>query len=96
MNRLLRISECLGECDELGVRKRAIVVSACVAGVSLDAFSITLHRPGKVSFLKQPIALLARCGRQCRVDVCGAVRSRLDALDFFKLIQNIRRAVFCE
>ena len=94
--RLLCVFERLGQRDELGVCQRAIIVSACVAGVPLDALSIALHRPGKVSLFKQSIALLARHGRQRRVDVRSAVRGRLGALDFLKFIQDVRRAVFRE
>jgi hypothetical protein len=93
---LLRVLECLWQRDELCVRKGAIVISTRIAGVSFDALSITLHRTRKVSLLKQSIAFLARYGRLRRVNVCGAVRGRLGALNIFKFIQNIRRAVFSE
>lgn len=95
-DRFLRVFERLGQRDELGVRERTIIVPARVARVAVDALRITLHRPGKVALLEQPVALLARDGRQRRVDVRGAVCGRLCALDLLELVQDVRRAVFGE
>ena len=95
-NRLLRILEGLGQRNELGVRERAVVVPTRVARVALNALRIALHCASKVALLEQPISLFARSGRQCRVNVCGAIRVCLGALCILELIQDVRRAMFCK
>jgi len=95
-DRLLRVLERLGQRYELGVRERTIVVPARVVRVALDALGVALHGAGKIAFLEQSVAFLARHSRQRRVNVRSAVRGGLCALCLLELIQDVRRAVFGE
>ena len=93
---LLRVLECLGKRDELGVCKRTIIVPTRVAGVALDTLRIALHCPGKVALLEQPVALLACFGGQRRVDVSRAVCGCFNSFDLLEFVEDVRCAVLRE